>query len=97
MDKTSVDMDIRIKNYILRQCTSSPTRFDLYQEVQRKKKDTADTTYSALNEVGFGYTLSEGINMIIHMELQNYNIIVELKDYLDQYREIKNEITKQLN
>ena len=86
-------MDIKYKNYTLKQTND---RFDLYETVIRQKKDSKDT-YEAKKEIGYGLILEAAIKRLIMEELAKDNNIVDLDTFLKAYKNEYEELTKTLN
>ena len=92
-------MEIKYKNYTAKE---SDGRFDLSfttkikakeDTIHRKKGDE----YEIETVVGFGYTFETLIRRIIENELSQNNEVMSLKEYINEFKELKNEITNILN
>ena len=83
-------MDISYKNYILKQ---SGDRFDLYKTVIRTKKNSEET-YQSEKDIGYGFTLENGVRRLIMEELANNNDVVTLKQFIEDYNKEREEINK---
>ena len=88
-------MNIKIdERFKLNQTTGD--RFDLVEIVERKKKNSEDT-YSAESVVGYDMRIESCISRIISERLKNKKETVSLKQFLEEYKKEKEELTKQLN
>ena len=86
-------MEIKIRNYIIRPCMAAPTRYDLLKNVTRTNKST-DIDYEGTTDIGYGMTLENCIGDIIFLEVNLKNNTCDLKEYLAEYRKVKDEIAK---
>lgn len=93
-------MKINYKEYTLDQDTIAVERFNLSRII--KAKATQDLVsgvkegewYDKYEELGWGYTLENGIQKIISFELIKKDDTVDLKAFLRAYKSIKEDITK---
>ena len=81
-------MEIKYKDYFLVQ---DGNHFDLHKEIEKTKKDTGET-YTSRKELGYGYSLLSAINRIVNEELASKNITVDLKEYLELFKQEKEEL-----
>jgi len=86
-------MEIKIRNYIIRPCMAAPMRYDLLKNVTRTNKST-DIDYEGTTDIGYGMTLENCIGDIIFLEVNLKNNTCDLKEYLAEYRKVKDEIAK---
>lgn len=100
-------MNIKIKDFVLRPETASPDKFNLYRIVEGmydkdgedddgKKHKKGDLRVYEKN-VGYGFRLETAIHKIISYKLLDMPGIVELKTYLNEYKNLKEEIKKLLS
>ena len=88
-------MEIKIKNFILRPTTSAKDRFDLSRIVERISKEDG-SKYESETEHGYSMTLDRCITIIITCHLADIDQVVELRTYINKYREIKEEVLREL-
>lgn len=84
------------KKFRLSPCENAIGKFDLYGPRTRIKKETNES-YEVEDLIGYGFTIPEAIKQISFIETSN-NITedkVELKNYLEKFLTIKNEILKE--
>ena len=87
-------MKIEIDKYIIDQCPTSPTMFDLYKkQVVKSGKSEGETK---LSNIGYGMPLHKAIDNIIHEELYTNQEVVTLKTFVETYVTIQKNILKQL-
>jgi hypothetical protein len=98
-------MKITYKNYqIIPTGQLAPGRYDLYEtktvtvkEGRRAKKGFAvGESYEVTDDIGYGMTLENAIESIIHLEVDKGNGVTELDAFLIVYKEavrrLKNDI-----
>lgn len=83
-------MEIHYKNYILEQ---SGNYFDLSKTIEKINKETG-LPYHSITNIGYGYSLESGITRIINEELSTQDIVMDLKKYLELYRQEKEQIKR---
>jgi hypothetical protein len=91
-------MKIKYLNYLITPNDGSPDRFDLSKIVQKTRKakeDKEEEIYEGTNDMGYSMRLSSCIERIIEEEtVKKYNKdeIIELKDYIEEYKRQKEEV-----
>ena len=98
-------MNIIIDDYILKPEVNAPERFNLYKIVKgiyAKDIQIGDVTMKKGTEsltekiVGYGFTLENAVTRIIADKINVINGNIELKTYLNEYRNLKADIFKNL-
>ena len=84
------------KKFKLIPCDNAVGKFDLFGPRIRTKKETSET-YEIEDLIGYGFTIPEAIKQISFIETRNKitEDKVELKEYLEKFLQIKNEILKE--
>lgn len=85
------------KNYQLIPCDNAIGKFDLIGVKIRKKRDSEET-YEAEDLIGYGFTLEQGVQNIIFLEVENSRTEekITLKEYFEQFKKVKNEVISEI-
>ena len=94
-------MEILILDYKLVQSEHAPHRFDLVRKITRtrRKADPAkeDETYESEVFDSYGMTIEHCVEKIIFFELEKNHETLTLKEFLIEYRKLKEQILNFLN
>ena len=87
---------IKIREYNITPCMNAPKRYDLSKTVTKTKKSTGEK-YEGTNDIGYGMPLESCIENIIFLEVNKGNEITDLKQYIETYKKVKDEIIQIVN
>lgn len=88
-------MTITYLDYKIEPCDNAVGKFDLSRKGVSKKRDSEEIYEIEVN-MGYAYTLESAIQKIIYLEIEKKNETLTLKEYLNEFRKMKDEILNEL-
>jgi len=86
-----METKIEYLNFVIEPETNSPSKFNLYKKIKVTKKETEEKVDSE-TLIGYGYTMEGCIKTIAHLKAGNPKRVIELKQYLKEFKETIEEI-----
>jgi len=99
-------MKIKYREYLIEPCDNMVDRFNLYKIVERRKigdgtkADPKGESYEGTTDIGYGMSLSYCFEKIVNQETQDSfskEDIIEMKDYLNRWKEKKDSLVAYIN
>ena len=88
-------MNIKINDFIIKQ---AETGFDLIRMVKSRRLGNGTISnpngdeYEKEVEIGYNIPFEYCLDRIIHLTLLDKNLMVNLREFIDEYKSIKNEV-----
>jgi len=89
-------MEIKVNEFLITPSLNAPTRFDLQREIVRTKRESTET-YRALEDLGYGMSLTSCIEYIISIKLKEKEDIVTFREYILEYKNARDLILNEAN
>lgn len=81
-----METKIEYLSYVLEPETAAAGKFNLYKNGKGKKKGSNETIDTYIN-IGYGLSLESCINKIAHLSVLKESRVIELKQFIKEYKE----------
>jgi len=67
--------------------------YDLIEKIERTKKKSNET-YKSEKTLGYNMSLESAVNRVVKLKLKDYDVVLTLKEFLEEFKQIRDQINK---